>query len=167
MNQHIRFGATAAGMTVCLLAGAALTGAASGWNQEQDSDGEDVRIGTFDGQTAFEAYHRTQDYMRDMQDIQQRAMEAQQNQDQQALQQIQMEVQQREQELMQHFERDLEAASPEVAGNNDVPVIVAEIVYKADAVEEIDVTSDLVDQLNADAETSNDDAEEEEQGQDN
>ncbi len=142
-------GVTAAGMTVCLLVGAGLTSYASGWLDHHEAD--NVRVGTFEAQVAFESYHRTQDFLGEMEEYQRRAMEAQQNQDQQTLQEIQMEVSQREQELMQHFEDDLEAASSVVADSESVSLIVSEVLYKADDVEAVDLTDELVNSINSES----------------
>ena len=85
---------------------------------------EGLSVGTYQPQQAFREYHRTQSFQREVQQLQQQA----QNDPQKAIQ-MQQQLQQKQQQLVQQFQSDVEAAVPEVAKEEDVQLVAAQIVY--------------------------------------
>lgn len=101
----------------------------------------------------FEAYPGMQEFNQQAQSLQQKFTEAQQTGDQQR----QMEIQQQYAELRTQFDaefrRDLEEVARKVARDKGVRVIAAEVIYRADDVQDVDLTPDLVEAMRDDADS--------------
>jgi hypothetical protein len=117
-----------------------------------------VQTGTYQPQRVFEQYHRTQELMEFLHELQGEAQIAQQEGDQQKMIELQMRFQQREQQLMDAFMQEMEKAMPEVAREANVDIIALEIQYKAPHVgDPTDLTEQLVAKMNASAPQPEDD----------
>ncbi|TVQ53663.1 MAG: hypothetical protein EA377_07575 [Phycisphaerales bacterium] len=143
-------------MKTRLAAGAALVaavGIAAGLTLAPDHhDGESkMTIGTYEPQQVFDNYHRTVEFFEYLEQIQAEAMEAQQAGDQDRLMELEMQFQQRQQELMERFEAAVERTMPSVASDQNVKLIALEIVYSADDIDEKDLTTEILDKLNQNA----------------
>ncbi|MEX2673073.1 MAG: OmpH family outer membrane protein [Phycisphaeraceae bacterium] len=126
----------------------ALAALAIGFDRAGAADAEQVRVGTYQPQQAFQLYHRTAEFQQAMQELQMQAQELEPEQ----LGQLQQEAEQMQQELIQKFQQDVEAAVPEIAENANVDIVAVEVVYSAPGVEVEDLTDQVVEQINEGAE---------------
>lgn len=131
-----------------LLAGAAQVGVQDAAEPGEPRQTENVHIGVFKSERVFEAYPGTQEFTVAIQGLQQEFMRAQETGDQQLLQEIQSRYTQMQQQLQQNFERDIKAASREVARAKKIDLIVSEVIYRAEDVKEVDLTPDLIEVMN-------------------
>ncbi|MEX2670705.1 MAG: OmpH family outer membrane protein [Phycisphaeraceae bacterium] len=112
------------------------------------AEGEELRVGTYQPQQAFQMYHRTAAFQQEMQELQAQAQETEPEQ----LAQLQQQAEQMQQEVIQQFERDVKNAVPEIAEQANVDLVAVEVVYTAPGVEQEDVTESVVEKINEGAE---------------
>lgn len=110
----------------------------------QNDAGDQMVIGTYDPQSAFEQYPARDDMMQQIQQGQQKMQEAQQQGDQQALIQLQQELEKLQQDTIASFYDDVKEALPQIAENQGIKVIAMEVVYTSDDVKSSDVTEQIV-----------------------
>lgn len=138
-----------------VIAAAAVVGLTSQSTSAQDrmmSKGDAPRLGTIDINAVFESYPGRAEFDKQMQQIQQDFMAAQQSGDQQAMMQLQQKAQQMQETLQTDFQSDMEAAAPSVAKSNNVKILVSDVIYQADAVKEVDLTQTLVEAMSENGE---------------
>lgn len=139
--------ATGAAVLV-LAAGPFLSGTAL---HAQEDEGAGIVVGTYDPQQVAQAVGLQQQMMQDMQGLQSRMQQAQQEGDQAAMQQIQAEAQQIQQDAADRFLADVEAVMADVAQEAGATVIATEVSYTAPGVATQDVTQEVIEALGAEA----------------
>ncbi len=109
---------------------------------------ETVTIGTADMERVFSEYQGTKDFEAEMEKIQQDFQTAQQEGNQQRLMEIQQEFQIKQGQLIQNFHEAIEKASAPVSEKTGVQIIVAEVLYRTEAASVIDVSEELIAEMN-------------------
>lgn len=142
-----RFSETTIVASAIALALAALLLAPS-LSAQEEGDAQIV-IGIYQPQQIAQATGLQQQMMEQMQGLQQRAQQAQQEGDQAAMQQIQMEAQQIQQDATNEFIERLRAVLPGVAEAAGAQIIASDIGYAAPGVVTEDVTQAVIDAMNA------------------
>lgn len=135
-------------VVLALAAGAFLTGSDL---LAQGDEGVEIVVGTYDPQQVAQAVGLQQQMMQDMQGLQSRMQQAQQEGDQTAMQQIQAEAQQIQQDAADRFLADVEAVMADVAQGAGATVIATEVSYTAPGVATQDVTQEVIEALGAEA----------------
>ncbi len=102
-----------------------------------------VRIGVFNAEAVFNRYPGQQQLQAQAQQMQAEMQQAAQAQDQAQMQQIHARMQQLQQEAVDGFFAAVRAALPQVARESGVSAVVQGVEYRADGVEEVDVTEAL------------------------
>lgn len=115
----------------------------------QEEPSVEILVGTYQPQAVAQAVGLQQQIMQDMQGLEQRMQQAQQDGDQQAMQQIQTEAQQIQQDAAAQFLEDVDAVVPEIAEKTGVMVIATDVAYTAPGVSTQDLTQDVIDALGA------------------
>lgn len=115
----------------------------------QGEPSAEILVGTYQPQQVAEAVGFQQKVMQDMQGLQQRAQQAQQEGDQEALQQLQVEAQQIEQQAAARFLADIDAVMPQVAEAAGAHVVVTDVTYAAPGVATEDLTEAVIEALGA------------------
>lgn len=113
--------------------------------------GAEIVVGTYDPQAVAQAVGLQQQMMQDMQGLQQRMQQAQQEGDQQAMQEIQAEAQQIQQDAADQFLADVEGVMEEVAQQAGAVIIATDVTYTAEGVSTEDVTQDVIAALGGEA----------------
>lgn len=126
-----------------------LAGGASvaGFDLSAQGEPDGLVVGTYDPQAVAQAAGLQQRMMEDMQGLQQRMQQAQQEGDQQAMQEIQAEAQQIQEDAANKFLEDVEGVMSQVAEATGAVVIATDVSYTADGVTTQDVTQDVMDAL--------------------
>jgi len=134
------------GLAVALFAGGFSQAAAT--LDEHD----EVRIGTYEPQLAFQQYHGMREFNQRNEELQREAQEAQQEGDQQRLMQIQQELQQLQGQVIEQFYNDVEQVIPKVAENAGVKIVAIEIAYADEKFgDPKDITEKLIRKVNENA----------------
>ncbi|MEX0655625.1 MAG: OmpH family outer membrane protein [Phycisphaeraceae bacterium] len=145
-TSTIRRGLLGGLMAVALAAGAAVVTTPS-VGQAQEAGG-DLRVGTYDPEQVFGAYHGREAFMQQFQELQTEAQAAQQEGNQEQLMQIQQQLQQAQQEVIETFQGDVEEVMPDVAEDAGVQIVAVEVVYTAEGINSEDVTNQVIEKLN-------------------
>lgn len=130
---------TTAVVALVVAAGASV----AGFDLSAQEEGQ-IAIGTYQPQAVAQAVGLQQQIMQDMEGLQQRMQQAQQEGDQQAMQEIQAEAQQIQQDAADDFLADIEAVMAQVAEETGVSVIATDVTYTAPGVTTQDVTEDVI-----------------------
>lgn len=110
----------------------------------QNDAGDQLMIGTYDAQSAFEQYPARTEMVQQIQQSQQKMQQAQQQGDQQTLMKLQQELEQLQQETIAAFYNDVEEALPQIAEKQGIKVIAMQVIYTSDDVKSSDVTQQIV-----------------------
>lgn len=131
--------------TVAIVAVVVAAGASvAGFDLSAQGESAELVVGTYDPQAVAQAAGLQQQMMQDMQGLQQRMQQAQQEGDQQAMQEIQAEAQQIQQDAADQFLADVEGVMSQVAEETGAVVIATDVTYTADGVSTQDVTQDVI-----------------------
>lgn len=128
--------------------GLALAGAAQMNTENRVAQDDKTQVGVVQSDLVFQSYQGAADYQQQSQTLQQEFGEAQQQGDQQKMQEIQSRYAQMQMDLQQKFDNDLKKAAEKVADNKEVDFIVTEVIYQTDKVTEVDLTNDLIEEMN-------------------
>lgn len=141
-----------------VLAAVAITGASFAQDSGKDAmqnTSADGAIGVVEVQRVFEAYPATQEFNRQAQAMQQQFAQAQQQGNQDMLMQIQAKFQQMQQKLRDDFRTEMEAATRDIAKQNEVTLVVSDVIYSANGAPEVDLTPDVIDAVSGPAGVDN------------
>ncbi len=156
MLNSLKGRATAGAIAAATLAVALGFGLAQGQDEPARTEShsartEKIKIGTFEHDRVVQSFYKTRELILRAEDIQRRAMAAQEAQDQQALTQLQMEWQQLpmlEQEVIQLFNAEVDRVAPEIAAERGLVAVAPELVYAGDNVEPEDISDAVIEAIN-------------------
>lgn len=118
----------------------------AGSAQAQQEDA--IRVGTFNMETVFQQSDLGSQLQQEAMSMQQEMQQAQQEQDQQKMQELQQQFQQQQNQMVDNFRSTLDEIVPSVAEEENLSLVVAEVMYKQDNVEEVTITEQLAEQMN-------------------
>ncbi len=104
-------------------------------------------IGKVDLERVFQAYQGTIELKGDLKSIQEEFQQAQKNGDQPKVAESQQKFRSLQEDNIRNFQEDIGRAAAEVSKNNDIPVITADVLYKADKAEVVDVTEKVIEKI--------------------
>ena len=111
------------------------------------TEGDAPKLGTIDINALFESYPGRAEFDQQMEQLQEEFMAAQQSGDQEKMLQLQGQAQQMQQDLQANFQKDMSDAAEPVAKANNIKIVVSDVIYQAEGVEEVDLTQDLVKEM--------------------
>jgi Skp family chaperone for outer membrane proteins len=120
--------------------------AAAGFTPAEEA--ELVTIGQADMEKVFSEYQGTKDFQEKIGKMQENLQKAQQEEDREKLMEIQKDFQEGQNQLIRSFQEALENASAPVSKKMNLNIIVAEVLYHSDKVEILDVSDELIKEMN-------------------
>ena len=105
-------------------------------------------IGQVDMEKVFNEYRDTKDLQAEIGKINEDLKKAQQEGDGQKLSELQQDFQVRQSQLVEKFHSEIEKASASVSERMDLNIVVAEILYTTDKAEVVDVSDELIKEMN-------------------
>lgn len=147
-TQTIRRGLVGGLAAVALAAGAVVMTTPTPGQAQAAPEGEQVRVGTYEPEQVFGAYHGREAFMQQFQELQIEAQTAQQEGDQEQMMAIQQRLQEAQQEVIETFQNEVEQAMPDVAEKAGVQIVAVEVVYRAPNVETQNVTAEVIEKIN-------------------
>ncbi len=110
--------------------------------------GETVMIGLADMERVFHEYSGTKAFQEEISGIEEDFQRAQQEGDQQKLMEIQQNFQIKQSRLIENFQAAIQEAASPVSERMNVHIIVAEVLYHSDKAEIVDVSDELIEEMN-------------------
>ncbi len=107
-----------------------------------------ARIGQVDVERVYNEYHGMPGFQAEMQGIQQEFQQAQEAGNQQKLMELQQEFQLKQESFHAEFESSMADATEAVSGEAGVDLVVAEVIYHGDDVEVVDISGELIAEMN-------------------
>lgn len=138
---------TAFGTAVACTGALALAGMAAMQDRDAQPDDTKPRVGIVEINQVFEQYPGTQEFQQRVQALEQEFIQAQQEGNQERMMALQTQFTEMQQQLNEAFRRDMEIASGDVAKKENVKIVVSDVIYQADDVEEVDLTPALIETL--------------------
>jgi Skp family chaperone for outer membrane proteins len=151
------------GMSALVLAASVLVGVAATQDDHDDAAhaNDTIKIASFDPQLVFQQYHGLNELVALSQRLEAEAQQAQIDGNQQRLMELNNEMQQGQMRIVNQFQEDIDRIVPEIAKAHHIDLVALEVVYASDKFSEAqDITTQVIEALNAEA-PATDDAEEE------
>lgn len=136
-------------VSVGLAAALAVLVLVPGLSAQEEAEDAQIVVGVYQPQQVAEATGLQQRMMEQMQGLQQRAQQAQQEGDQAAMQQIQMEAQQMQEDATNEFVERLGGVMQQVAESIGADLITTDVSWSAPGVTTQDVTQAVIDAMSA------------------
>lgn len=136
-------------VSVGLAAALAVLVLVPGLSAQEEAEDAQIVVGVYQPQQVAEATGVQQRMMEQMQGLQQRAQQAQQEGDQAAMQQIQMEAQQMQEDATNEFVERLSGVMQQVAESIGADLITTDVSWSAPGVTTQDVTQAVIDAMSA------------------
>lgn len=136
-------------VSVGLAAALAVLVLVPGLSAQEEAEDAQIVVGVYQPQQVAEATGLQQRMMEQMQGLQQRAQQAQQEGDQAAMQQIQMEAQQMQEDASNEFVERLGGVMQQVAESIGADLITTDVSWSAPGVTTQDVTQAVIDAMSA------------------
>ncbi len=105
-------------------------------------------IGQVDMEKVFNEYRDTKDLQAEIGKINEGLKKAQKEGDRQKLGEIQQDFQARRSQLVKKFHSEIEKASASVSERMNLNIVVAEVLYNTDKAEVVDVSNELIKEMN-------------------
>lgn len=110
-----------------------------------------ARVGQVDMEKVYRGYHGTLEFQAEVREIQRKFQEAQEAGEHEKLMELQRGFQEKQEAFHRKFESRMTRATAEMGDEAGVDMIVAEVIFKSDDIEVVDVSGDLVSRMNEDA----------------
>lgn len=105
------------------------------------------KTGKVNLEQVFQAYQGTIDLKAELKTVQNEFRQAQQDQDNEKAAESQQKFRSLQEDNIRNFQEDLNRAAAEVGRDNGLPVITADVLYKEDETEVVDVTEKVIEKI--------------------
>lgn len=106
-----------------------------------------IAVGVYEPERVFEAYPQREAGIAELQQLAERAVEAQEAGDQEGFFEVQQQMEQTRHQIVAGFEQAVQAAATAVAEQDELDLVAMELVYQGPMVRTRDITDQLVERI--------------------